>query len=258
MTAFAAPDPLWIVVVLAGAGLGLIAGSFAAALVMRWPAGRSVMRGRSHCDACDRRLGVVELIPLLGYALARGRCASCAARIDPLHPVMEVLAALAGALALGAAPGWAGAAGALFGWFLLTLAALDLRHRWLPDALTLPLLGLGLAGGAAGLAPGFADRATGAALGFGSLWALAAVYRAARGRDGLGGGDPKLLGAIGAWVGWAVLPDVVLIAAVGGLAGVVAARLGGRPVAATDQLPFGTLLAVAGFGVWLAQAVGWI
>ena len=242
----------------AGALLGLIAGSFCATLVLRWPAGRSVAGGRSRCDSCGRTLTALELVPLLGFAASRGRCRTCGAPIDRVHPAIEILAALIGAAALAVAPGWDGVAGALFGWTLLTLAALDLRHRWLPDALTLPLLGAGLVAGAAGLAPALADRVIGAAAGFGVLWLIGRGYRMARGRDGLGGGDPKLLGAIGGWLGWAALPDVVLIAALAGLAGVAAARLAGRTVSATDALPFGTLLAAAGFGAWLAGVAGWL
>lgn len=242
----------------AGTALGLIAGSFAATVVRRWPEGRSVARGRSRCDSCDRPLTAAELMPLLGYLACRGRCRTCGAAIDPLHPVVEALAAVIGAAALAVAPGWDGVAGALFGWTLLTLAALDLRHRWLPDALTLPLLGGGIVAGLAGLEPTLADRVIGAAAGFAVLWLIAWAYRLTRGREGLGGGDPKLLAALGAWLGWASLPDVVLIAALGGLAAAAALMLAGRKVAATDALPFGTLLAAAGFGAWLATRLNWL
>ncbi len=240
----------------AGAALGLIAGSFLAALVVRWPDGRSIARGRSACDACRRPLTATELIPLLGFAVSRGRCRTCGRRIDAVHPAIEALAALIGATALAVAPGWDGVAGALFGWILLALATLDLRHHWLPDALTLPLLGLGLIAGATGLEPSLVDHVAGAALGFATLRLIAAAFRRLRGRDGLGGGDPKLLGAIGAWLGWAALPWVVLLAAGGGLAAVAALHLAGRPVAATTPLPFGTMLAAAAVAIWLAQAAG--
>ncbi len=241
----------------AGGLSGLIAGSFCATLILRWPADRAISRGRSRCDGCKRALTALELVPLLGFAASRGRCRTCGTSIDPVHPAVELLAAVIGAAALAIAPGWEGIAGALFGWALLTLAALDLQHRWLPDALTFPLLAAGLATGAASLPPQLADRAIGAVAGFGVLWLIGQGYRLARGREGLGGGDPKLLGAIGAWLGWAALPDVVLSAALAGLAGVAVARLAGRTVTATDALPFGTLLAAAGFAVWLAEAAGW-
>jgi len=238
---------------LLGALFGLIVGSFAATLVVRWPE-RSVLAGRSSCDNCGRQLSPFELVPLVSYMWNRGRCARCSAAIAAWHPAIEAVAALIGGAALWVDPGWGGVAGALFGWTLLTIAALDLRHRWLPDRLTLPLLVAGLGAGALGLMPPLGDRVIGAAAGFGSLWLLAWGFRRLRGRDGLGGGDPKLLGAIGAWLGWAALPDVVLVAALGGLAVVAVLRLLRRPVAA--ELPLGTMLAAVAFGMWLVQAAG--
>ena len=234
-----------------GALLGLAAGSFIATLVIRWPAGRSVVHGRSACDACAARLGLRDLIPLASYVAARGRCRACGRAIDRLHPAIEAVAAGIGATALAVAPGWAGLVGAVFGWMLLALAALDYRHFWLPDRLTLPLAALGLAVGATGIGPSLATRAIGMITGWLALRLVALVYSQLRRRDGLGGGDPKLLGALGAWLGAAALPWVVLLAALGGLAVVAIRAVSGRPVAATDRLPFGTFLAAAGFIVWL-------
>ncbi len=233
-----------------GALLGLVVGSFLATLVLRWPAARG-LGGRSACDGCGVALRVRDLVPLLSFAAARGRCRTCGSAIDPVHPALELAAAGVGAAALALVPGPAGLAGALLGWILLALAVLDARHLWLPDRLTWPLLGLGLLGGAAGLPPPLSDRAIGAALGFAALWLVAAGYRRLRGRDGLGGGDPKLLAAIGAWLGWQPLSWVVLLAALGGLAWVAVQRLRGSTIAGGDALPFGTLLAGAGFALWL-------
>ena len=246
-------NALWA---LGGAGAGLIAGSFAATIVIRWPEGRSVMRGRSRCDACDRVLGPIDLLPLFGFLLRRGRCATCGARIDRRHLAIELIAAGIGAVALGIAPGVDGFAGALFGWWLLTLAALDLEHFWLPDALTLSLLALGLATGAAGLPPPLVDRAIGALAGYLALAVVAWAYRRVRERVGLGGGDPKLFAAIGAWIGWTMLPWTLLIAASGGLGYAAFSMLRGRPVTATTRLPFGMLLAAAGFALWIAIRAG--
>lgn len=243
--------PLWVAI---GAGLGLIAGSFLATLVLRWPQGRGIATGRSACDHCARPLGVTELVPLLSFLASRGRCRTCGGAIDRRHPLIEAGMAAIGALALWVAPGMAGLAGALFGWLLLTLAALDAEHHWLPDRLTLPLLILGLAAGWAGVPPSLGERLIGAAGGFGALWLIGAAYRLLRGRVGLGGGDPKLFGAIGAWLGWQMLPFVLLLAAVAGLLAVLAMRLRGEAVTATTRLPFGTLLAVAAFPVWIVVA----
>jgi leader peptidase (prepilin peptidase) / N-methyltransferase len=234
--------------------LGLILGSFVATLAIRWPAGRSIAQGRSACDSCDRPLRPIELVPLLSYAGQRGRCRSCGAPISALHPAVELIALAIGVAAGFAAPGWAGVAGAVFGWLLLALAALDLTAFWLPDRLTASLAALGLATGLAGLAPALEDRLIGGAAGFAVLWLVAFGYRQLRDRHGLGGGDPKLFGAIGLWLGWRALPLVLLLACLLGLAAVAMLALRGRRMRASDRLPLGVMLAAAAFAVWLAQA----
>lgn len=239
---------LWAV---AGAGLGAVIGSFLATAAIRWPQERSVARGRSACDSCGRTLGPVDLIPLFGYLIRRGRCATCGAAIDRRHLLIELAAAAIGAIAFALAPGLTGFAGALFGWQLLLLAVLDVEHFWLPDRLTYPLALTGLAAGSAGVPPWPNDRLIGLAAGFAGLFAVALLYRLVRKREGLGGGDPKLFGAIGAWLGWAALPMVLLLAALIGLAAVAAARARGEAVRATTRLPFGALLAVAAWPLWL-------
>lgn len=241
---------------LAGGVLGAIFGSFIANLVIRWPLGRSVIGGRSQCDACGKPLGVIELVPILSHLLQRGRCRACGAAIDRRHLIVEIAAVLIGASALFASPDLNGASGAVFGWFLLALAALDAEHFWLPDRLTLPLAVIGLVTGAAGLGVPLADRAIGAIAGFGLLAAVALGYRALRGREGLGWGDPKLLGAIGAWLGWQALPFVLLIASSLGLLALVSRRARGEAVLATTRVPLGALMAVAAWPLWMLIGSG--
>ena len=142
---------------------------------------------------------------------------------------------------------------ALLGWQLLLIAVVDAEHFCLPDQLTLPLL---VTGGLAAVlldhtAP--LDAVIGAAAGFGALWLLAFVYRRLRGREGLGDGDPFLLAAGGAWVGWMGLPSVLLWASAAGLSLVMARLLLGNRVTAADRLPFGPCLAV---GIWLTWMLG--
>ena len=151
------------------------------------------------------------------------------------------------------APGQAGFMGALFGWLLIALAALDLRHFWLPDRLTASLALVGIASGLTGLAPSLLDRTIGALAGFAALAIIATVYRRLRNREGLGGGDPKLLGAIGAMLGWQALPYVVLGASGAGLLFVGLQLARGRKVQATDRLPLGTLMALTAFPLWIFQ-----
>jgi leader peptidase (prepilin peptidase) / N-methyltransferase len=232
-----------------GALLGAIVGSFLATLVLRWPQGRG-LGGRSSCDGCQAALRWFELVPVLSFAVQRGRCRRCGDRIAAQHPAIELLCALVGALALWRTPGIEGAMGALFGWLLVALGALDLRHFWLPDRLTAAVALLGVAGCFASLGPPALDRAIGGVAGFALLWVIGAGYKQVRGREGLGAGDPKLFGAIGLWIGWQALPLVLLGASAAGLGMALMLMLRQR-VTATTRLPLGTLMAAAAFPVWL-------
>jgi len=246
-----------VVRTLVGSGLGAIIGSFLGAVVTRWPRGESVVKGRSHCDSCGRTLGAVDLIPLIGAWIRRGRCSQCSARIDPVHAIMEGGCALIGGVAFWLLPPIAALLVAVAAWTLLALMVLDARHFWLPDALTLPLAVIGLTLGDWVLPAPFWDRAIGAALGYGMLFVLAWGYQRLRGRDGLGLGDAKLLGAIGAWTGWQVLPLVLLMASGAGLLWALVARLRGKAVTGETRLPLGLFLGLAVLpAVMLAGLIG--
>lgn len=241
---------------LVGAGLGLIAGSFVATIIMRWPRGASALAGRSRCDSCAAALAPRDLVPVLSFLVARGRCRRCGAAIDGRHLAIELAAAAMGVAAALAHPLPLALVTALLGWWLLLVAALDVEHQWLPDRLTLPLIPFGLAAAWAGFGPPLADRLIGAAAGWAVLAAIGALYRAARGRDGLGGGDPKLLGAIGAWLGWAMLPLVLAGAGLAGLVALLAMRARGERVDAATRLPLGALMALVAWPLWIAIAAG--
>lgn len=183
---------------LLGAMAGLVAGSFIAVVTLRWPQGRS-LGGRSACDGCGATLGPLELVPVLSFLALRGRCRHCGADIARRHLWIELAAGLLGGLALAGPGGWLAAG---IGCWLLAIIILDAEHFWLPDAMTLPLLPLGLALHW----PDWQGSLLGAALGYAGLALLAIGYRWWRGRDGLGGGDPKLLGGLGALLGPLALP----------------------------------------------------
>lgn len=170
-----------------------------------------------------------------------------------MHWQVELACAGVGLAAGLSAPPVEAVAGACFGWLLVTLASLDMRHFWLPDPLTRVLALGGLFGGAAGLSPELGERLIGGIAGFGGLWLIAAGYRAVRGREGMGGGDPKLFGAIGLWLGWQMLPPVLLLASMIGLSVVLFQHMRGRPLPADHALPFGALLAAAAYPAWLAM-----
>ncbi|MEH6662875.1 MAG: A24 family peptidase [Parasphingorhabdus sp.] len=233
--------------------LGLIIGSFLATLILRWPEGRSVVGGRSSCDHCGHQLRAWELIPVVSFILQAGKCRRCGAAIATDHLAIELAAALIGGLALFVAPGVEGLAGALFGWILLTLAALDVKHHWLPDPVTAMLAVSGLMAGLLFADPSLQDRLIGGFAGFISLAIIAAIYKSIRKRDGLGGGDPKMLGAIGCWLGWQALPLVILGASAVGILVALSWRMRGKSVDRETMLPLGSLMGIAAFPLWLYQ-----
>lgn len=235
--------PFGIGVALAGL-TGLVLGSFIATLVLRWPQGAS-LRGRSRCDGCARPLAAWDLVPLLSALAARGRCRRCGARIDPFHIYVELASMLVGIVALAAMPGVTGWRWALFGWLLLPLALLDARHFWLPDRLNLLLaiVGLLLAGPLLGTI--LLDRWIGALAGGLLLALIAFVYRRWRGSDGMGGGDPKLVAAIGAWLGWQALPLMLLLASVGGLVWALFTQGKEDAPLASRRVPLGAFVCIA-------------
>ena len=226
--------------------IGLILGSFIATLVLRWPEGRSVL-GRSCCDGCQKPLAPRDLVPLLSALLSRGRCRQCGARIDSFHSRVEIGSALIGGLALAITPGVTGWLWALFGWLLLPLALLDARHLWLPDRLNALLAGTGLLLAGPLLGTAMLDRWIGAVAGGLALAFVGWAYRRGRGADGMGGGDPKLVAAIGAWLGWQALPLVLLLASLGGLAWALVTNGKGNQPLVERRIPFGLFASIAAF-----------
>jgi len=226
-------------------------GSFIGVLIKRLPAGRPAVMARSACEHCWRTLGLRDLVPIVSWLSARGRCRYCNEAIGLFYPAVE-LAALGLALwAVLVLPDWIAWAGAGLGWGLLTLAWIDQEHFILPDAVMLPL---GLAGLAVAwlIDPGtLLDHVIGAAAGFALFTGLAWLYHRLRQREGLGEGDAKLLGALGAWVAWQGLPTVILYGAVSGLVLTLLLTVRGRHVELGLRLPFGPHLCLGGWLVWL-------
>ena len=207
----------------------------------------------SHCPSCEHALSWWENLPLLSYLLLRGRCRACKAGISLRYPLVEALTALLSlvvVLILG--PQWSTVAALVLTWALIALAFIDLEHFLLPDRITLPLLAMGLLVNTIG---GFTDPLSaliGAVSGYGLLWAVYHAYRALTGREGFGYGDFKLLGALGAWLGWQLLPLIILLSAgVGASIGITLILI--RRHQRSEPLPFGPFLAGAG---WLALLWG--
>jgi leader peptidase (prepilin peptidase)/N-methyltransferase len=232
------------------AAVAVSIGSFVSTLALRLPAGRS-LEGRSRCPNCDHVLAPRDLVPLASWAALRGRCRFCQRSIGVYYPAVE-LAALGLALwAATATVGWLLWATALFGWTLLALTLIDIRHFVLPDVLTLPLLPAGIAVNWLATRALPLDAALGAVLGYGAFALIAWGYRRWRGREGMGAGDAKLLAGLGAWVGATALPSVVLLASILALLATLAVHgLRGR-LSLTERVPFGPFLAAGGWIVWL-------
>jgi leader peptidase (prepilin peptidase)/N-methyltransferase len=201
---------------------------------------------RSRCPACGHAIRATENIPLVSYALLRGRCSACGVRISPRYPLVELLAAAAGGYcAARFGFGLAAFAAMVFLWCLIAATFIDFDTQLLPDSVTLPLVWLGLLVNIRGTFVDLPSAVIGAAAGYLSLWSVYWVFRLLTGKEGMGFGDFKLLAAIGAWCGWQMLPLVILMSSVIGAAvGVVLIVLSrlGRNV----PIPFGPYLAAAG------------
>jgi len=201
----------------------------------------------SHCPQCKHPLSPLDNIPLLSWLALRGRCRYCKTPISWQYPLVELLTALASAaIAWKFGYGWQLAAGLALTWTLIAASGIDLRTQLLPDQLTLPLLWLGLL---VALVPLFVtppSAIVGAVVGYLSLWSVFWLFKLMTGKDGMGYGDFKLLGALGAWMGaMSLLPIILLSSLLGALVGGTALALQGRD--RSTPIPFGPFIAVAGW-----------
>ena len=231
------------------------------------PEGRfDLVAPRSRCPSCGAPITAAQNIPVLSYLLLRGRCASCKTRISPRYPAVEFLTALLAALAAWRFGfGWEAAAAMLLTFCLVAISAIDIDHQIIPDSISLPLLWVGLflslwhpVAGAEVLFIDPKSAIVGALAGYLSLWSVYHLFRLLTGKEGMGYGDFKLLGALGAWLGWQMLPLIILLSAlVGAVVGLtlIAFRRHDRNV----PIPFGPYLAAAGWValVWGEQIVDW-
>lgn len=234
----------WFVAV-AALLFGLAAGSFLNVVIYRLPLGRSVVRPRSACPSCGRTLRWFENVPLASFLLLRGRCRSCGAAISPRYPAVELLGGLLAVLALRLEDGDPLRAAFTYAFLMALLAVtmIDWDHRIIPDQISIPFIVIGLARALLDSSPGLVSSAVGALAGGGSLWLVGALYRRARGVEGMGGGDVKLMAMIGAWLGLGlVLPVIVSASFSGSIYGVSLMRKGGD---ARTEVAFGSFLAPA-------------
>ena len=201
----------------------------------------------STCPNCGHAIRAWENIPVLSYLLLRGRCSSCRAPIGLRYPVVEAVTGLLSLLVvLHFGPTGTAAAALILLWGLVALTVIDLDEQLLPDQLTLPLVWLGLLVNVDGMFTDLTSAVIGATAGYLSLWFVFQFFRLFTGREGMGYGDFKLLAVFGAFLGWQMLPLIVLLSSlIGALVGVSLVLLRGRD--RQLPIPFGPYLAAAGF-----------
>lgn len=223
---------------------GLVVGSFVNVLIHRLPRGESVAFPGSHCPACGAPIRAYDNVPVLSWLLLRGRCRDCGARIAIRYPVIELVNGLLWAAVYVRAPGWADfGAGAFLCSAVLALLVIDAEFRILPDRITLTGMVVGLTLSFFSEARGPLSSLGGIALGAGGLYLLAFLYEKWKNVEGMGMGDVKMLGMIGAFLGpWGVVVAVLLASLAGSVVGLalVLARRGSLSTA----LPFGVFLAL--------------
>ncbi|MFQ5600521.1 MAG: prepilin peptidase [Candidatus Krumholzibacteriia bacterium] len=223
---------------------GLVFGSFLNVLIYRLPRDESPWHGRSHCPHCGRTVQWFQNVPVLSFQALRGRCAGCRTRISWRYPLVELMTSALAVLCLRRfGPDGTGVTYFLFLATLLAIAWIDWQHMIIPDELSLGALGLGLVLAATVLPLGVLRALLGMAAGAGFIWAVAVAYKAARGVEGMGFGDVKLAGMIGAFLGpLHVLLTIFLAAVLGSVYGVLLmSRGGGRQ----SMVAFGTFLAAS-------------
>ena len=232
---------------------GAILGSFANVVIYRLPLGKSIVRPGSACMSCGKSVRWYNNVPILAWFWLRGRCANCKAPYSFRYPFVEFLMGAlfaAGVYRFGLS--WTLIEALLFIFAVVTASFIDLDHMILPDKFTLSGIVIGLVGAALNPDRSFLDAVYGVLAGGGFLWAVAYLYYVFRGREGMGGGDIKLLGWIGAVLGWKAIPIVILASSLtGSIVGIILASR--TKDGMSHAIPFGPYLAASALAYMLAD-----
>jgi len=206
----------------------------------------NLMVPRSACPHCNHQITALENIPVFSYLFLRGKCISCKAPISPRYPIIELLTGLLSVFLIWHfGSGWTGLATLVFAYLLIAMTFIDADTQLLPDDLTYPLLWCGLLVNLSGTFVPLQDAVIGAAAGYLILWSVYWVFKLVTGKEGMGYGDFKLLAALGAWLGWQMLPIIVLLSSlVGAIVGIVLILF--KNLGRDNPIPFGPYLAAAG------------
>jgi len=206
----------------------------------------SLAKPRSRCPACGHKITALENIPIVSWLILRGKCSACHAAISPRYPIVEAITGLLTAFAaMHFGFGWSALGAILFIWAMIALTFIDFDTKYLPDAITLPLLWCGLLFNLFETYTDLPSSVIGTMAGYLSLWSVYWAFKLATGKEGMGYGDFKLLAALGAWQGWQMLPLIILLSSfVGAIVGILLIVLTkrGRDI----PIPFGPYLATAG------------
>jgi leader peptidase (prepilin peptidase)/N-methyltransferase len=212
-----------------------------------------IVYARSKCPECGHNIRAIENIPLVSYLVLRGKCAACKTRISPRYPLVELVTAVLFVLTIWHfGPNLQGLTALFLTAFLIALAGIDVDHQLLPDNMTLPLLWAGIFLSFWSVHMDLAASVMGAIAGYLALWSIYHLFRLLTGKEGMGYGDFKLLGALGAWMGWHMLPLIILLSSVvGALFGLTLMATG--KMKRDKPMPFGPFIAAAG---WIALIWG--
>ncbi len=203
----------------------------------------------SSCPHCGHKIRAWENIPVMSYIYLRGKCASCRTHISAQYPAIEIITAILSVL-IAVKFGVSGETlfGLIFTWALVALTMIDAKTQLLPDNITLPLLWLGILVNTSELYTDLQSSVFGAVVGYLILWSIYKLFKLATGKEGMGYGDFKLLAALGAWMGWLMLPQIILLSSlVGAVIGI--SMIVFRQHDKSNPIPFGPYLAIAG---WIA------
>jgi len=260
--------------------LGLLVGSFLNVVILRVPplleydwrcqcnellaleSGKSIeaeerppgiVRGRSKCPKCGHQITAVENIPVISYLFLRGKCSACSGGISMRYPMVELITGILFVITIWHfGPNIQGLTALALTTVLVALTGIDADTQLLPDNFTLPLLWLGITVNLFDVHASLPDSVIGAIVGYGSLWLIYHLFRLVTGKEGMGYGDFKLLGALGAWLGWQMLPLIILLSSlVGAVVGITLMAIG--KMQRDKPMPFGPFIAAAG---WIAMIWG--
>ncbi len=231
------------------------------------PEGRfDLIAPRSRCPSCGQQITALQNIPVISYVLLGGKCAGCGTKIALRYPIIELLTAvLTGMVAWRFGFGWEAAAAIVMTWALVAISVIDIDHQYIYDNMVLPLIWIGLAlslfhpmDGADKLFIDPKAAIVGALAGYLSLWSIYHLFRLLTGKEGMGYGDFKLLAALGAWLGWSLLPLIILMSAVvGAVVGILLIVF--KQHERSVPIPFGPYLAAAGWisMLWGREIINW-